>query len=76
MCLRNKPMSLRRGALWVRAWERCFCLHLFLPFAHSGGSIHKNTFHLEKLALHEFALLPNWEKLYRTSDTRWTSSSS
>ena len=39
MCLRNKPMSLRRGALWVRAWERCFCLHLFLPCAHSGGSI-------------------------------------
>ena len=39
MCLRNKPISLTRGALWVRAWERCFCLHLFLPFAHSGGSI-------------------------------------
>ena len=72
MCLRNKPISLTRGALWVRAWERCFCLHLLLPLAHSGGSIHINNFHLEKLGLHEFALFPDWGKLFRTSDTRWT----
>ena len=67
--LQQTHFSVNGEALQVRTREGCFCLHLSSPIRRPEQIVSKNTFHFEKLVLHEFALLPSSGKLFRTSDT-------